>query len=161
MDLLRKSSVSQTVEYLTYAKMRLLLILVLILAVTNETNAAQCSPGVSSTYTLVSEAYTYSAITNLVNVNAYPCSDNTCAYTVANGLVTAVDYTMISKLDAQFIKTWEKALIGQVKQEAFQMSNDEQYMIFAPNNLVSCTLIKLNTSDGSFNQQKLLALISQ
>ena len=122
---------------------------------------AQCPVGVTYTDILWSEGYSYSSITNLKIVNGYVWSDNSWTYTVSNGLISAVDYTMISKFDGQFNTIWGKALIGPVQQEAFQVTSDEKYIIFVPNQVSSWTVVKLNTNDGSFNLQNNLTPIVQ
>lgn len=68
---------------------------------------------------------------------------------------------MISKIDSNFNKIWEKTLQGKVYQEAFEVTTDETYMFFTPYDLTSCTLIKSLTSDGSISLQKSLALTAQ
>ena len=81
--------------------------------------------------------------------------------TISNGLIAASDYAMISRFDGQFNIIWVKTLTGPVQQEAFQVTSDENYIIFAPNQLLSWTLVKLNTIDGSFSLQQSLTLVTQ
>ena len=122
---------------------------------------SQCPVGVNQNYCLSSIAYSYSSITNLKIVNGYACSDNSWIYTISNGLISTTDYTVISKFDGQFSTIWYKTMTGPVQQESFQVTSDENYIILAPNQLLSWTLVKLNTVDGSFSLQQSLTLVTQ
>ena len=68
---------------------------------------------------------------------------------------------MISRFDGQFNTVWKKTFIGLVQQEAFQVTSDENYIIFAPFQTLSWTVVKMNSSDGSFNLQTSLTFVTQ
>jgi hypothetical protein len=123
--------------------------------------AQQCPVGTETTFTLDSEAYSYSLMTDLVNVNAHIWADSTWVYALANGKIGVNDYSMITKFDAQFVTTWERTVADKVYQEAFEVTSDENYIVFVPFNALSWTLAKINTSDGNFSIQKSITLVSQ
>ena len=75
--------------------------------------------------------------------------------------MSSTNYAILSKFDGQFNTIWDKALTGSVQQEAFQVTTDEDYIIFTLNQVLSWTVVKLNTNDGSFNLQQILTSVTQ
>ena len=117
--------------------------------------------GVNKNYSLESEAYSYSSITNLKIVNGFVWSDNSCTYAVSNGLISASDYSMISKFDGQFNTVWKHTLAGKVQHQAVQLTLDQNYLVFAPYQTLTWTVVKLSTSDGSISLQSSPTLVTQ
>ena len=76
-------------------------------------------------------------------------------------MIASADYSMITKFDGEFNIVWIRTLPGLVQQEAFQISSDENYAIFVPYQALSWTMVRLNTSDGTFNNQIALVLVTQ
>ena len=83
------------------------------------------------------------------------------AFTISNGLVSSTDYSALSKVDSLLNSIWVKALPGLISQSGVQITNDESTLVFAVYSTSSCTVVKLNTLDGSFNIQKTYLLASQ
>lgn len=79
---------------------------------------------------------------------------------LVNGVISSTAYSLIMKMDAKFAIQWKGAIQGQTNHEAIAMTNDENYLVLAPTAALSCTVVKLNTGDGSFAVQKSLASVT-
>ena len=110
---------------------------------------------------IASVGYSYTGITNLKVVRAFIWNDNSCAYTISNGLVSSTDYSIISKVDSILDSLWTKTLPGLISKTGVKITNDENYLIFTPYSSSSCTVAKINASDGSFSVQKSISSSSK